>query len=50
MNIAQINAAFEAQAKGLDLSCDGPRYLKAKTARAWSQWYALHGGPVRIIK
>ena len=39
MNIAAINAAFEAQAKWLDLSCDGPRYLKAKTARAWTKFH-----------
>ncbi len=39
MNIAAINAEFEAQAKGLDLSCDGLRYRKLKTARAWTQFH-----------
>lgn len=41
MNIATINAAFEAQAHGLDLSCDGPRYLKLKTALAWTLYHAM---------
>jgi len=40
MTIIQLNADFEAQAKGLDLTNDGQRYKSIRTARIWTKFLA----------
>jgi len=42
MTITELNAAFEAQAKKLDLTNEGLRYKSIRTARAWTKFLALH--------
>lgn len=36
----EINRKWEAQVKGLDLTADGMRYVKQKTAKAWTAYLA----------
>ena len=38
--ILKINQQFEAQAKKLDLTAGVNRYIKLKTARAWTAYLA----------
>jgi len=40
--ITELNAAFEAQAKKLDLINDGQLYKSIRTARAWTKFLAKH--------